>query len=82
MIVAGSGVCAFDERADAHGDVLGAAGGPGLRVAQGGERRAELVDDGLVLGGDGAGGVAAAAEAADHRVLPCSEVGWVLAGRR
>ncbi|MEW2291039.1 hypothetical protein [Streptomyces sp. NPDC047841] len=35
-------------------DVLGAAGRPGLRVAYGGEHRAELVDDGLVLGGEGA----------------------------
>ncbi|MFJ2847707.1 hypothetical protein ACIPD2_39770 [Streptomyces griseofuscus] len=42
-------------------------GCPGLGVAQGGEHRADLV-----LGGEGAGGVSAAAEATDHRVVSCS----------
>ncbi|MER8090738.1 hypothetical protein ABTZ57_38100 [Streptomyces sp. NPDC094048] len=51
VVVAGAGVRAFDERVDPHGDVLGAAGRPGLRGAHGGERRAERVDGGLDLGG-------------------------------
>ncbi|MCZ9351330.1 hypothetical protein NGM36_16285 [Streptomyces mutabilis] len=70
VVVAGAGVGALDERADAHGDVLRAARGPGLRGAQGGEHRAERVDGGLVLGGEAAGDVAAAAEhATDHRTV-------------
>ncbi|GKQ35829.1 hypothetical protein ALMP_23720 [Streptomyces sp. A012304] len=72
MVVAGPGVRALEERADAHGDVLGAAGRPGLRVAYGGEHRVELVDDGLVLGSEGAVAVAAATEATDHRAVSCS----------
>jgi hypothetical protein len=41
-------VSALDERADSDGEPLGLAGGPGLRVAQGGEQCAELVDGGPV----------------------------------
>lgn len=41
-------VCALDERADPHGDVLGESGRPRLRLAQRGEHRAERVDHGLV----------------------------------
>ena len=52
----------------------------GSRVAQGGEHRAERFDDGLVLGDEGAGGVAAAAEqVTDHRAVSCSGLavgGW------
>ncbi|MYY08625.1 hypothetical protein GT204_06810 [Streptomyces sp. SID4919] len=53
VVVGGARVCAFDERADAHGGVEGV--GPGLRVAYGGEHRTELVVGGLVHGGEGAG---------------------------
>ncbi|MFD9604924.1 hypothetical protein [Streptomyces sp. NPDC059970] len=68
------GVRALDERADPHGDLLGAAGRPGLRGAHGGEHRAERVDGGLVLGGEGGAGrgAAAAEHATDHRAVSCS----------
>ncbi|MDX3848711.1 hypothetical protein [Streptomyces europaeiscabiei] len=47
VVVAWARVSAFYGRADPDGEVLALAGGPGLRVAQGGEQRAELVDGGL-----------------------------------
>ncbi|MFK0259105.1 hypothetical protein [Streptomyces sp. NPDC090445] len=72
VVVAGPGVCPLDERADAHGDVPAAAGRPRLRGAYGGDHRAELVDGGLILGGKGAGSVATAEEASDHRAVSCS----------
>jgi hypothetical protein len=55
-------VSALYERADPDCKVLALAWGPGLRVAKGGEQRAEPIDGGLVLGAEGAGRVAAAAE--------------------
>ena len=48
MVVTRARVSALNERADPDGEALALAGGPGLRVAQGGEQRAELVDGGLV----------------------------------
>ncbi|WP_406185954.1 hypothetical protein [Streptomyces albidoflavus] len=69
--VAGADVGALDVGADADGDVLGLARVPGGGVSEcgsSGEVGMELVDDGLVLGGDGPGGVAAAAaESTEHR---------------
>ncbi|MFI5940647.1 hypothetical protein ACIBCB_10380 [Streptomyces uncialis] len=59
VVVAGARVCAFHERADAHGGVESVGGRPGPRVAYGGEHRTELVG-GLVHGGEGAGSRAAA----------------------
>ncbi len=75
MVVARSGVDALDERADPDGDVLACARRPELRVTQGGEQCAELVDDGLILGGEGAGRVAAATEETLHWVAYCLSVG-------
>lgn len=57
----------------------GVAGCPGLRVAQGGEQRPELVDGGFVLGAEGTGRVAASAEeTALHRVTYCVGLAWVV----
>ncbi|MFF8035978.1 hypothetical protein [Streptomyces sp. NPDC016626] len=67
VVVAGAGVSAFHEGPDPYGHVLCVAGCPGLRVAYGGEHRAELVDDSLIAGTEGAEGLAAAAETEDWR---------------
>ncbi|MFF7535309.1 hypothetical protein ACFZB2_40600 [Streptomyces bobili] len=68
----------FYERAALDGDVLGLAEGPGLRVSQGGEQCAELVDGGFVLGAEGASPVVAAAEETLHRVASCVEPAWMV----
>jgi hypothetical protein len=48
VVVARARVGTLYERADSDGEVLALPGGPGLRVAQGGEQCAELVDGALV----------------------------------
>lgn len=77
VVVAGAGLGAADERADPDGDVPVAARRPGLQILAGVEQCSEGVEGGLVLGGEGAGGVAAAAEeAALHRVGSTPARGW------